>query len=448
MAAIPIPSPVSISPVFNDAQLTDDNGNPLAGGKIFSYAAGSNSDEQITFTTQTGTVANSNPIVLDSAGRLPEQLWLANGYAYNLVLTQPDGTTVIRAIDNVRGAYAAPTTGLGTAIWNVAGTPVYVSANQFYLDGDFTNQFAVGNRAQWTFADTTYGYGTVSNVAFSTNRTYVDVILDSVPLSDTAVAASWSAAVVNDYIADAGAIGYTSTFTYTGNNVGTQLQAVTALDEARAKTATASLIGTQYNVTLTYVPTTFTGLALDIIFEDAMTGACTLNVNNIVEKPHIKMFDYQGLLNDPIIPAGFCARLMYNGTYWVMLNQLPYTPAAPPPAGKQPYTTYVSTPLAIGATWAIPANTISVYLVGYAGGAGNAGDQVGVQILDVSGTILATLPIMGANLYNGPDGGSGMMDDNGSNVPISSNATTLKIVRLSGGNGTGSAALYAYTTFI
>ena len=94
-----------ISPVFNIPAFTDANGNPLAGAKIFTYEAGSTSILQPTYTGPTAAVANSNPIVLDSGGFLPAgiSIWLDSTLTYNLVLTQPDGTTVIHYFDNVAG---------------------------------------------------------------------------------------------------------------------------------------------------------------------------------------------------------------------------------------------------------------------------------------------------------------------------------------------------------
>jgi hypothetical protein len=51
-------------------QLFDDNGDPLAGGKLYFYEAGS-STPQDTFTQSDldPMSANTNPVILDSAGR-------------------------------------------------------------------------------------------------------------------------------------------------------------------------------------------------------------------------------------------------------------------------------------------------------------------------------------------------------------------------------------------
>ena len=56
---------VSISPVWNGMQFFDNDGNPLNGGKINSYAAGSFSTRLTTYTDSAGSVPNSNPIILD-----------------------------------------------------------------------------------------------------------------------------------------------------------------------------------------------------------------------------------------------------------------------------------------------------------------------------------------------------------------------------------------------
>lgn len=48
-------------------QFFDSNGKPLAGGKLFFYAAGT-TNPQDTFTDATGSIANTNPVVLDGGG--------------------------------------------------------------------------------------------------------------------------------------------------------------------------------------------------------------------------------------------------------------------------------------------------------------------------------------------------------------------------------------------
>lgn len=49
-------------------QFFDSNGNPLAGGKVYTYAAGT-STPKATYADAAGTIPLANPIILDSAGR-------------------------------------------------------------------------------------------------------------------------------------------------------------------------------------------------------------------------------------------------------------------------------------------------------------------------------------------------------------------------------------------
>lgn len=67
------------------AQFFDDNGSPLVGGKLYSYAAGTTT-LLATYTTSAGTVANTNPIILDAGGRTPNEIWQATGILLKFVL--------------------------------------------------------------------------------------------------------------------------------------------------------------------------------------------------------------------------------------------------------------------------------------------------------------------------------------------------------------------------
>ena len=74
-------------------QFFDNNGVPLAGGLLYTYEAGTTTPRQ-TYTDSSGTTTNSNPIVLDSAGRVPEQVWLTSGSSYKFILQTSTGVTV------------------------------------------------------------------------------------------------------------------------------------------------------------------------------------------------------------------------------------------------------------------------------------------------------------------------------------------------------------------
>ena len=85
-------------------QFFDANGNPLSGGKLYTYAAGTTTPAT-TYTSSSGATANANPIILDSAGRPSEQIWLDSNAAYKFTLTNSLDVPVWTK-DNVPGIFA------------------------------------------------------------------------------------------------------------------------------------------------------------------------------------------------------------------------------------------------------------------------------------------------------------------------------------------------------
>ena len=67
------------------AQFFDSNGDPLTGGLIYTYLSGTTTPVT-TYTSRDGTTNNTNPIVLDGAGRTPNEIWLDGGVLYKFIL--------------------------------------------------------------------------------------------------------------------------------------------------------------------------------------------------------------------------------------------------------------------------------------------------------------------------------------------------------------------------
>jgi len=94
---------VSLSPVGGvAAQFFDNNGVILSGGKLFTYLAGTTTPAA-TYTTSSGGTAHTNPIILDSAGRVPSgEIWLTNAVSYKFVIKNSNDV-LIATYDNVSG---------------------------------------------------------------------------------------------------------------------------------------------------------------------------------------------------------------------------------------------------------------------------------------------------------------------------------------------------------
>jgi hypothetical protein len=93
---------VNLSPIGGVAgQFFDNNGDPLVGGKLFTYSAGTTTP-QVTFTSATGVTPNSNPIILNGGGRVPSEIWLTDGLQYKFVLFSSTDQ-LIGSWDNIIG---------------------------------------------------------------------------------------------------------------------------------------------------------------------------------------------------------------------------------------------------------------------------------------------------------------------------------------------------------
>src|SRR5690554_6789950 len=71
-------------------QFFDDNGHPLAGGKLYSYRAGS-SIPLATYADKAATTPNPNPVILNSRGEATVYL---SPQAYKLVLTDANDVVI------------------------------------------------------------------------------------------------------------------------------------------------------------------------------------------------------------------------------------------------------------------------------------------------------------------------------------------------------------------
>jgi len=133
---------VFLSPVGGAAaQFFTNTGAVLTGGKLYTYAAGTTTP-LASYTTIAGNVARTNPIVLDSAGRVPTggEIWITSAQ-YKFVLK--DSTDVLIATyDNISGIgagdipviYNSAGTGSQTT-YALGGTPINENTTNVYING-------------------------------------------------------------------------------------------------------------------------------------------------------------------------------------------------------------------------------------------------------------------------------------------------------------------------
>lgn len=168
---------MAVYPLLTEKQtFVDSNGNLLSGGKLFVYAA--NTQTKVTSYAETdGVSANSNPIVLNSRGEVPNGLYVSGGIQYKLVLapatdTDPPTSPIWTRDDLEPLGYVAQS---ALSEWQSSGaTATQTGATTFTVSGDQRGTFQIGRRVRAVItAAPQLTYGTVSAAVFGAGITTV-----------------------------------------------------------------------------------------------------------------------------------------------------------------------------------------------------------------------------------------------------------------------------------
>ena len=171
------------------AQFFDNNGVPLTGGLIYTYAAGTTTPA-VTYTSYTGFVSHTNPIVLDSAGRVPSggEIWLLVGQSYKFIL-KTSANVLIATYDNIPSAPQPPIANDAASIsyeqGNTVSAGAFVTGNSYMIatvgSTNFTAVGAINNVVGTVFIATGAGSGTGN--AYS-SRTVQNKLQETISVMD------------------------------------------------------------------------------------------------------------------------------------------------------------------------------------------------------------------------------------------------------------------------
>lgn len=119
-------------------QFFDANGDPLVGGKLYSYIAGTTTP-QATYTDESGATTNTNPVILDSRGEA--SVWFGAG-TYKLALKTAADVDVW-TVDNIGSDISVADLATGIQTW--LGTPTSANLRAAMVDETGTGALVFAN---------------------------------------------------------------------------------------------------------------------------------------------------------------------------------------------------------------------------------------------------------------------------------------------------------------
>lgn len=157
----------------------DNNANPLAGGLVYVYVAGTTTPDASYPTyanALAGTTPNANPVVLDANGRA--QIWLQAERRYKIVVKDSTGAVTYQTMDDYSPGQGYPGSFLSEWVLFQAAPVAFVSGNSFKVTGYDASLILSSSRRVKCQVTAGTVYGTISRVTFATDTT-VTVALDS-----------------------------------------------------------------------------------------------------------------------------------------------------------------------------------------------------------------------------------------------------------------------------
>ena len=141
------------------AQFFYANGTPLAGGKVYTYAAGTTTP-LATFTDASATTPNTNPVILDARGEC--NLWYSTATSYKVVLR--DANDVLQwTVDNI-ATYGTIASQNSNNVTITGGTITGVTAT-FNLTGDVSGNAGTVTNGVYLTATQTLTNKTITGLA-------------------------------------------------------------------------------------------------------------------------------------------------------------------------------------------------------------------------------------------------------------------------------------------
>lgn len=168
------------SPVIRQ-RFFNNNGVPLNGGQLFSYAAGTTTP-LATYTDETGATPNANPTILDSSGYA--DVWLSPGKAYKFILEDSLNNQLWTKDNITQGSFAdingnltenafipcytTTATAAGTTILNVASTQIQIFTGTTTQTVTMPVATALANGMYWVITNNSTGVVTVQSSGANT----------------------------------------------------------------------------------------------------------------------------------------------------------------------------------------------------------------------------------------------------------------------------------------
>lgn len=151
----------------------NENGDPLSGGKLYTYEAGTN-DDKTTWQDEAQTIPNTNPVILNDAGFA--SVFFSG--SYNFVLTAADDSAVWSQ---------DPVTSALSTEWVDCQAATYVSPTSFTVAGNQAALFDVNRQLRLEAASEIYTYDFVVSAVFAGSLTTVETRNGQVPSGLTGV---------------------------------------------------------------------------------------------------------------------------------------------------------------------------------------------------------------------------------------------------------------------
>ena len=297
------------SPIAFQLQSFTNQGVILAGGKIYTYTAGTTTPVA-TYADSGGAVTNANPIILDSSGRLTTSVWVLAGVAIK-VLIRDSNNNLLSTVDNISSIN-------DNSLSLASPTPI---GNTTPNTGAFTTLSATTSLTATTTNLTTLTVSSTSSLAGLTcttlattgNMTLGDSITDTLAVS--AIAGFGTTALAGSQIIIRGSGTGSATNTIRNQN-SAFLQTFLVRDDG--------LISTGIDATLTFAPYNYTtGAAANMVINNA--GAMLRSTSsrrykrNIQDAQHgladilkLRPVTYQGNNDGAITFGGFIAEEVHE----------------------------------------------------------------------------------------------------------------------------------------